>query len=149
MPSSFACKRICFGSWASHFRFAFFLPKHLRSLLSALAPPLVLASSTRAYRREGVLEMPLTERDTNIPPKPRTQTPPTHKAPQPHSRLPRLVATPNSAPAVTKWTSRVVDPSASAEKPGSALRHTPTLRRDPTAIESSQKVSPPTPPLVE
>jgi hypothetical protein len=90
--------------------------------------------------------MPLAERDTNIPPKTRTrtQTPPSHKTPQPHSRLPRFVATPNSAPAAIKWISHGVDPAASVAKANGAMRHTPTLRRDLTAVESSQKVSPPT-----
>ena len=89
---------------------------------------------------ETVPEMPLTERDTNIPPKAQTRSSPSHKTPQLHSKLPRFVATPNSAPAATKWTSRVAEPVASVERTARTLRYTPTYKREPTAIQTVQKV---------
>lgn len=88
-------------------------------------------------------KMPLTERDVNIRHKSRTRTPPAHKTPQPHSKLPRFVATPNSAPAASKWTPRTVSPADNVERTGSALRHTPINNKHVAATAhaaSSQKV---------
>lgn len=122
----------------------FFLPKHLRSLLlpasTSNTPSCLLDSS---FPSERALEMPLSERDTNIPLKARTHTPPSLKTPQLHSRLPRLVVTPNSAPAAKTWASRAADPVVSVERTASTLRYTPTYGREPTAIETVQKVCTP------
>lgn len=82
--------------------------------------------------------MPLTERDTNL--KVQTRSSPSHKTPQLHSKLPRFKSTPNSAPAATKWTSRAAEPVASVERTASALRYTPTYQREPSAIQTIQKV---------
>lgn len=87
--------------------------------------------------------MPLTERDINIPhiTRTHTQTPPTRKTSQQHSKLPRFVSTPTSAPAAAKWTSRFADQTSSVERTASAMRRTPTQQRDLAGAESSQKVS--------
>ena len=93
------------------------------------------------YHCYGQFKMPLTERDVNIPHKTRTQTPPAHKTPQPHSKLPRFVATPNSAPAASKWTPRTSSPAESVERTASALRHTAVNRNLGVATTTSgQKV---------
>jgi hypothetical protein len=85
--------------------------------------------------------MPLTERNINLPLKAQTQSSPAHKTPQLQSKLPRFVATPGSAPAATKWTSRTAEPLASVEKTAGALQYMPTYKREPTAIQTVQKVS--------